>query len=316
MCEFAVSQPQAVYCAYTKGYQSKFTHFIRTIEHFEKYLEPVDTLIADKLIPTLFGTHNLDVHRSNVTSLKTSDGGLGISKLSIEAKDQYSASRIVTGLHVHSIMQQENEMRRTDEQGRSANDLKSESVSQKREAQRSRKDEILRTIPDSLRPYIEQAQDKGASAWLSAIPLREQQLDLNKEEFRDALRIRYNMRLEDLPSKCVCGENFDLDHALICKKGGFISARHNNLRDFFTSLIDKVCVDVEAEPSLIPLENEHLTLRSANVQDDARLDMKARGFWRSGQTAFFDIRVTHVNSLSNKNRNTTQTFRSHENAKK
>ena len=36
----------------------------------------------------------------------------------------------------------------------------------------------------------------------------------------------------------------------------------------------------------------------------------------SGQTAFFDIRVTHVNSLSNKNRNTAQTFRLHENAKK
>ena len=33
---------------------------------------------------------------------------------------------------------------------------------------------------------------------------------------------------------------------------------------------------------------------------EARLDMKAGGFWSRGVTAFFDVRVTHVNSKCNK----------------
>ena len=39
---------------------------------------------------------------------------------------------------------------------------------------------------------------------------------------------------------------------------------------------------------------ENLTLLTTNKQNDARLDVKANGFWRKRQTAFFDVRVTHV----------------------
>ena len=56
---------------------------------------------------------------------------------------------------------------------------------------------------------------------LNALPLKEQNLDLNKEEFRDALRIRYGIPLENLQTKC--GEQYSINHALSCKKGGFIT---------------------------------------------------------------------------------------------
>ena len=120
------------------------------------------------------------------------------------------------------------------------------------------------------------------------------------------------MKLANLPSKCVCGEIFSVDHALICKKGGFISKRHDNIRDLLTVLLNKVCVDVQSEPHLIPIKTEKFNLRSANTNDDSRLDVKARGFWTRDQTAFFDIRVTHVGSQSNKNRDTNTVFRQHE----
>ena len=70
------------------------------------------------------------------------------------------------------------------------------------------------------------------------------------------------------------------------------------------------------EPHLIPIETETFNLRSANTNDDSRLDVKARGFWTRDQTAFFDIRVTHVGSQSNKNRDTYTVFRQHELEKK
>ena len=39
-----------------------------------------------------------------------------------------------------------------------------------------------------------------------------------------------------------------------------------------------------------------LLLRSAVTSSEARLDIKAGGFWARGVTTFFDVRVTHVNS--------------------
>ena len=38
--------------------------------------------------------------------------------------------------------------------------------------------------------------------------------------------------LANLPSRCVCGKSFSVDHALNCPTGGFPTIRHNQLRDF------------------------------------------------------------------------------------
>ena len=161
-----------------------------------------------------------------------------------------------------------------------------------------------------------QARDKGASSWLTALPLREQGFDLNKEQFRDALSLRYNIPSEGLPSTCACGDTFNVAHALSCKKGGFVAMRHDNIRDILTSFLGKVCKDVQSDPHLIPLENEVLHLNTANRSEEARLDIKANGFWQHGQTSFFDIRVTHMNAMSNRNKSTKAIFRNHELAKK
>ena len=71
---------------------------------------------------------------------------------------------------------------------------------------------------------------------------------------------------------------------------------------------------MQAEPHLLPVTNETFQNRTANTSTEARLDIKARGFWQRNQTAFFDIRVTHVNSSSQKT--TEQIFKSHEANKK
>ena len=56
-----------------------------------------------------------------------------------------------------------------------------------------------------------------------------------------------------------------------------------------------VCENVEIESHLQPLDNERFDQRSAITSPEARLDMKAYGFWLRGTTAFFDVRVTHIN---------------------
>ena len=139
--------------------------------------------------------------------------------------------------------------------------------------------------------------------------------DLNKREFRDALRLRYDWPVPDTPSVCVCGCSFTLDHAMIFQRGGLVIQRHNEIRDLQAELLDMVCYDVEIEPSLQVLTGEELN-RGANTAPDARLDVHCRGFWERQRAAFFDIRVCHPNADSYKDLNPKQIYRLHENEKK
>ena len=56
--------------------------------------------------------------------------------------------------------------------------------------------------------------------------------------------------------------------------------------------------------------------RTAIVADDARLDVRARGFWRQGQNAFFDVRVTNVDCASQRNTQINTILKNHEQEKK
>ena len=55
---------------------------------------------------------------------------------------------------------------------------------------------------------------------------------------------------------------------------------------------------------------------TANKQDDARLDIRAKGFWSRQQDAFFDVRVFHPNASSYRGTNILALYRQHEMAKK
>ena len=73
---------------------------------------------------------------------------------------------------------------------------------------------------------------------------------------------------------------------------------------------------VQAEPHPIPLNDEQLNLKSTTTSQDARLDIKAGGFWQRGVTAFFDVRVSHVNSKCNQNKTTSTIFKEQEQERK
>jgi len=74
--------------------------------------------------------------------------------------------------------------------------------------------------------------------------------------------------------------------------------------------------NVQAEPHLLNLSGEVLQYATAIRGDDARLDIRARGFWRSGQDALFDVRVTHVNAESQRHLSTKTIFNNHQQEKK
>ena len=78
--------------------------------------------------------------------------------------------------------------------------------------------EVEQSLSKNTLRAVQQAKEKGASNWLSVIPLEEHEFTLNKGEFRDAIAIRYNKALRGLLSQCPCGQKYDVTHALNCKK--------------------------------------------------------------------------------------------------
>ena len=102
--------------------------------------------------------------------------------------------------------------------------------------------------------------------------------------------------MEDIPSTCACEEAFKAGHSMICKLGGFITQRHNELRDPDAEFQSMVCSDVEIEPVLPDISGKQLN-RGSNKAQDARLDVHARGFWERYRSAFFDVRVCYPNAV-------------------
>ena len=88
---------------------------------------------------------------------------------------------------------------------------------------------------------------------------------------------------------------------------------HDNIRDFETNLLHKICNDVEVEPPLQPLQGG---TDDGLIGDDARPDIRAKSVWRNAQNAFFGVHVTNANGASQQHLSDEQMIRKHENDKK
>ena len=121
---------------------------------------------------------------------------------------------------------------------------------------KSKLDEVLENLNVRQKRLNEMVHEKGVSNWLNAYPLKGYGFDLNKQQFWDAISIRYGWSLRNLPKTGACGSKYHSQHSMSCKTGGLASI----------------------------------------TGDEARLDIRARIFWMRGQEAFLDIRVFNPNA--------------------
>ena len=88
-----------------------------------------------------------------------------------------------------------------------------------REKRHKEKSCIIREqLNQNLRRLHDIAQEKGVSNWLTVLPIAEQDFNLNKHQFWDAICLRYGWNIPNLPTHCACGSKFDVQHSLSCKK--------------------------------------------------------------------------------------------------
>ena len=69
--------------------------------------------------------------------------------------------------------------------------------------------------------------------------------NLSISGFWDAVRLRYGLPLKRLPSNCGCSKPYNVQHAISCKKGGFVTLRQNELKDNIAEMLEEVTSDVK-----------------------------------------------------------------------
>ena len=296
LVNIAKTHPHAAYAAFTHGLCSKWTYFVRTIPAISSLLEPLEDIISLQLLPALTGRSISDVERA-LFSLPVRLGGLGICDPKSHSDAEFDSSVKITSALVALIVQQELTFSiDTLEAQRSA---KCEVVRMKHRAHDEVAATLCQSLPVGLQRIVALSSEKGASSWLSALPVEEHGFALHKGAFRDALCLRYGWLPSGLPTQCVCGQGFSVDHSMNCPTGGYPTLRHNELRDFTAAILSEVCTDVCVEPPLQSLSGETLTYATANREDGARLDVSAVGFWGGHhQRAFFDVKVFNPTASS------------------
>jgi len=293
LTSYAVTQPQAAYAALTQGEMEKWNYLTCIIPDIGDLLAPLEKAIQDKLLPTIIGRAAISDDERDLLALPVRLGGLGVPRADERAQRQFQASLGITGSLVSAILGCSNcnlmAIRCSQSEAR---------VASRKEARAIIKEEanVLRgRLPRKMKKAMELASERGASAWLTTLPLVEEGFNLHKQAFRDALCLRYGWDPVRLPSTCACGSAFTVEHSFSCPHDAFPSIRHDRVRDLTANLLTEVCHGVEIEPHLQPLTGEQPSGQSAINGDNARQDIKAMGFWgNSRQLTFFDESSTHL----------------------
>ena len=246
---------------------------------------------SNNFIPALLGGRFVTDTERDLLSLPCRLGGLALENPMHPFEDKYQNSKKATQQLANLIKKQEKSL--------NIDSHKQFSIKKTiEEKQKNIADAILETLPSDLKRAVLVSQEKGASSFLTALPLQRHGFALSKCEFRDAILMRYRWPLPQLPSVCVCGKPFTLDHSQICHLGGFVNMRHDEIRDILAEEMREVLRDVQTEPMLQSLSGETFERCTINRNDDARSDIRARGFWMNQQNAFFDVRIFYPHAQS------------------
>ena len=198
--------------------------------------DPVEEAFWEIFVLALFRGLKEGFPARKNTRLTVKQAGLALPDPVQTAPENWTASYVITGHLVESLRGQV-EFWTADHsaclwEGRL-------SVRQRGE---KRSEEAL-TVALEGAPVLQARQMRRAEktgAWLTVLPYTVNRMKLGAQEWRKALFIRYGLKPPDLPKYYHgCEAQFSIIHALECKKGGLVTARHNNLRDGVEDLAGK-----------------------------------------------------------------------------
>ncbi len=242
-------------------------------------LNPLEQTVRCHLIPKLTGREAPNDTERQLFALLTRLGGLNLPDPAATAGEQFIMSKSITKPLVDLIVAKNI----TYPYDTLVEQMEEKIIVREKRGEHAKQSAIMvrDSLPQPQQLAMDLGSEKGASSWLSALPLEEHKFTLHKTAFRDAIALRYGWPPANTPSHCVCGQTFSIQHALSCPRGGYPSIRHNELRDITASLLKETCHDVATEPTLQPVTSETFEGTSTNKQDGAHLDVVVDGFWGS-----------------------------------
>ena len=230
LAKIAVDEPQIAYAAYTKSICHRWTFVQRTMSDISSLFTPIEECLRNNLIPSILGRRVSDLEMK-IISLPVHLGGFGITNPVENAEREFFASVQVTKNLSDLIVQQKQDRSLYNQEGTA--EIIKQLKSNKESFLLDKFNGLVSAIED---PHLKRClilnEVKGSGSWLTALPLKCHDFCLNKQEFRDAICLRYGWKIPNTPKTCGCGTANSVDHTLICAKGGYVAMRHNALRDF------------------------------------------------------------------------------------
>ena len=145
--------------------------------------------------------------------------------------------------------------------------------------------------------YIYAVKHK-TGAWLTAMPTARNGNQLSAAEWRDGIAFRLGREPTGLQPRCDgCGDRFDADHALKCKKGGLIIRRHNDVCKELQQLSEMNWPGTILEPVI---RHGNPSLPEDHPERDGLVgDLLVRGGVHTPQTdAIIDVQVIYADAPS------------------
>ena len=235
-----MTEPHAAYCCFTHGLKSTWNYSMQTTPATANYLEPIEDIIRHKFIPAITGRPAISDLERELLALPCRLGGLGIPDFTSSSIYHFRASQEICSPITKLIVDHQQNL--NNEAISEQQQIKLRLKSDRRKLEVEKASNL--NLPDHLSKAIQLSKEKGSSNWLTTLPLDEYGFSLNKSEFQDAIHLRYGWLPDRMPSKCVCNENFTIDHALSCPRGALPTIHHNEIRDLTGTLLTEVCHDV------------------------------------------------------------------------
>jgi len=285
----AETQPHLAYVSLSKSLQNEWSFVQRVVLNLDKPFSLLKISIQSNFFPALFGAE-VENFESSLMMMSTSTVGLGIRDPVKTSESSFHASyqgtkelsqAIISGCSC-DLDGHEHQMKSTSIQARNS----------RRESELSEIENIFQTLPVQKRRTLSRILEGGCSTWLSMIPSHDNQFLMSANVFRDSLALRYARTPVKMINVCDgCSQPFDLCHALNCKVGGLVGARHNESRDLNLDLLQLTgLTQIVKEPIVKDSDKEG--------KNGLRADWGVRGFWEFQREALFDICIFNADAPS------------------
>ena len=100
---------QGTYCTFTSGFRQKFNYVIRTIPNISHLLQPIENVIREEFITSLFEGRTCNDEDCQILSLPVKLGGMGITNITSISNIEYQNSKKITKNLVDKIKNKKTE---------------------------------------------------------------------------------------------------------------------------------------------------------------------------------------------------------------